>query len=96
MGCGSTAGMRMAYAGWKYALCRLHAWHARSLFQACFPLKHIKKWLYWVPAEYWILRAAYRVLLRRRRRNGLPNKASGYTLERLCGAVRRQRAVGRS
>ena len=28
-----------------------------------FPLKHIKKWLYWVPAEYWVLRSAYRVLV---------------------------------
>jgi glycosyltransferase involved in cell wall biosynthesis len=31
-------------------------------FKRAFPLKHIKKWLYWVPAEYWILRDAYRVL----------------------------------
>ncbi len=31
-------------------------------FKHAFPLKHIKKWLYWVPAEYWILRGAYRVL----------------------------------
>jgi len=31
-------------------------------FKHAFPLKHIKKWLYWVPFEYWILRAAYRVL----------------------------------
>jgi glycosyltransferase involved in cell wall biosynthesis len=31
-------------------------------FKHAFPLKHIKKWLYWVPAEYRILRDAYRVL----------------------------------
>jgi glycosyltransferase involved in cell wall biosynthesis len=31
-------------------------------FKRAFPLKHIKKWLYWVPAEYRILRDAYRVL----------------------------------
>ncbi|WP_433964952.1 hypothetical protein [Tunturiibacter gelidiferens] len=31
-------------------------------FKHAFPLKHIKKWLYWIPAEYWILRGAYRVL----------------------------------
>ncbi len=31
-------------------------------FKHAFPLKHVKKWLYWVPAEYRILRDAYRVL----------------------------------
>ena len=31
-------------------------------FKHAFPLKHIKKWLYWLPAEYWVLRGAYRVL----------------------------------
>jgi glycosyltransferase involved in cell wall biosynthesis len=31
-------------------------------FKHAFPLKHVKKWLYWIPAEYWILRGAYRVL----------------------------------
>ena len=31
-------------------------------FKRAFPLKHIKKWVYWVFAEYWILRGAYRVL----------------------------------
>jgi glycosyltransferase involved in cell wall biosynthesis len=31
-------------------------------FKHAFPLKHIKKWLYWLPAEYWVLRDAYRVL----------------------------------
>jgi glycosyltransferase involved in cell wall biosynthesis len=31
-------------------------------FRYAFPLKHIKKWLYWIPFEYWVLRGAYRVL----------------------------------
>ena len=31
-------------------------------FRYAFPLKHMKKWLYWVPFEYRVLRDAYRVL----------------------------------
>jgi len=31
-------------------------------FKHRFPLKHAKKWIYWVLAQYWILRAANRVL----------------------------------
>ena len=31
-------------------------------FKRAFPLKHLKKWLYWLPVEYWVLRQAYRVL----------------------------------
>ena len=31
-------------------------------FRYAFPLKHIKKWIYWVPFEYRVLRDAYRVL----------------------------------
>ena len=31
-------------------------------FKRAFPLKHLKKWVYWLFAEYWILRGAYRVL----------------------------------
>ncbi len=31
-------------------------------FKHSFPLKHMKKWLYWLIAQYWILRAAHRVL----------------------------------
>jgi glycosyltransferase involved in cell wall biosynthesis len=60
---------------WQY--CGFAAWRALSgntpyvvfthgmldpYFKYAFPLKHIKKWLYWVPAEYWVLRGAYRVL----------------------------------
>jgi glycosyltransferase involved in cell wall biosynthesis len=31
-------------------------------FKRAFPLKHLKKWLYWLPVEYWVLRGARRVL----------------------------------
>ena len=31
-------------------------------FKRAFPLKHLKKWLWWLAAEFWVLRAAYRVL----------------------------------
>lgn len=31
-------------------------------FKRAFPAKHRKKWLYWLPAEYWVLRGAERVL----------------------------------
>jgi glycosyltransferase involved in cell wall biosynthesis len=31
-------------------------------FKHAFPLKHIKKWLYWIPVEHRVLRDAYRVL----------------------------------
>jgi glycosyltransferase involved in cell wall biosynthesis len=31
-------------------------------FKRAFPLKHAKKWPYWLLAEYWNLRGAYRVL----------------------------------
>jgi glycosyltransferase involved in cell wall biosynthesis len=31
-------------------------------FKKAFPLKHAKKWVYWMLAEYWVLRGAYRVL----------------------------------
>ena len=31
-------------------------------FKRAYPLKHAKKWLYWLPAEYWVLRGARRVL----------------------------------
>ncbi|MGA1981443.1 MAG: glycosyltransferase [Acidobacteriaceae bacterium] len=31
-------------------------------FKRTFPLKHLKKWLYWLPVEYWVLRGATRVL----------------------------------
>jgi len=31
-------------------------------FKHAYPLKHLKKWLYWLPVEYWVLRGARRVL----------------------------------
>ena len=31
-------------------------------FKREFPLKHLKKWLYWIYSEYWTLRRAHRVL----------------------------------
>jgi glycosyltransferase involved in cell wall biosynthesis len=31
-------------------------------FKHAFPIKHLKKWLYWLPVEYWVLRDAARVL----------------------------------
>ncbi|HZL26047.1 MAG TPA: glycosyltransferase, partial [Acidobacteriaceae bacterium] len=31
-------------------------------FKRAYPLKHLKKWLYWLAAQYWILRSAHRVL----------------------------------
>ena len=31
-------------------------------FKRAFPVKHLKKWLYWIPVEYWVLRDAFRVL----------------------------------
>ena len=31
-------------------------------FKRTYPRKHLKKWLYWLAAEYWILRRAHRVL----------------------------------
>ena len=31
-------------------------------FKRRYPLKHVKKWIYWILAQYWILRAASRVM----------------------------------
>ncbi len=31
-------------------------------FKNRYPLKHVKKWVYWLAAEYWVLRGAERVL----------------------------------
>jgi glycosyltransferase involved in cell wall biosynthesis len=31
-------------------------------FKRAFPLKHMKKWVYWLLVEYWVLRDAFRVL----------------------------------
>ena len=60
---------------WQY--CGLAAWRAFSgripyfvfvhgmldpYFKREFPFKHLKKWFYWVAAEYWVLRGAVNVL----------------------------------
>jgi glycosyltransferase involved in cell wall biosynthesis len=60
---------------WQY--CGLAAWRALAgrkpyvvfthgmldpYFKKRYPLKHLKKWIYWLLAEYWVLRGAYRVL----------------------------------
>ncbi|ADW68401.1 glycosyltransferase [Granulicella tundricola] len=31
-------------------------------FKRRYPLKHLKKWVYWLLSEYWVLKGAYRVL----------------------------------
>jgi glycosyltransferase involved in cell wall biosynthesis len=31
-------------------------------FKRAYPLKHLKKWVYWVAAQHWVLRRAHRVL----------------------------------
>lgn len=31
-------------------------------FKRRYPLKHVKKWMYWILAQYWVLRAASRVM----------------------------------
>jgi glycosyltransferase involved in cell wall biosynthesis len=55
-----------------YAAWRALAGHTRYVvfahgmldpyFKRTFPLKHMKKWVYWLAIQYWILRSAYRVL----------------------------------
>ncbi len=57
----------LGYAAWR-ALRRKTPYAVYShgmldpYFKRKFPLKHLKKWAYWVAAEYWVLRDAYRVL----------------------------------
>jgi glycosyltransferase involved in cell wall biosynthesis len=31
-------------------------------FKRAFPMKHLKKWLYWLPVQYWVMRRARRVV----------------------------------
>jgi glycosyltransferase involved in cell wall biosynthesis len=40
-------------------------------FRRAFPFKHLKKSIYWLAAEYWILRSAHRVLFTTEREAGL-------------------------
>ncbi len=44
-------------------------------FRYTFPFKHIKKWFYWVPFEYRVLRDAYRVLFTSRAEKRLAEKS---------------------
>ena len=52
---------RQVFAGHKPYLVFPHGM-LDPYFKRAFPLKHAKKWIYWLLAEYWVLRAAHRVL----------------------------------
>jgi glycosyltransferase involved in cell wall biosynthesis len=54
-------------------------------FKRVFPLKHMKKWVYWVLAEYWVLRGAYRVLFTTREESELARES--FWLHRWRGYV---------
>ncbi|WP_255550713.1 glycosyltransferase [Granulicella sp. dw_53] len=44
-------------------------------FRYAFPLKHLKKWIYWIPFEYRVLRDAYRVLFTSKAEKRLAEKS---------------------
>jgi glycosyltransferase involved in cell wall biosynthesis len=52
---------RQVFAGHKPYLVFSHGM-LDPYFKKAFPLKHAKKWVYWLLAEYWNLRSAYRML----------------------------------
>lgn len=54
-------------------------------FKTSFPLKHAKKWVYWVLAEYWVLRGAYRVLFTTKEESRLAEQS--FWLHRWNGTV---------
>ena len=54
-------------------------------FKREFPLKHLKKWVYWVLVEYWVLRRAYRVLFTTREESELARQS--FWLHRWTGYV---------
>jgi glycosyltransferase involved in cell wall biosynthesis len=54
-------------------------------FKHAFPLKHMKKWVYWVLAEYWVLRRAYRVLFTTKEESELARQS--FWLHRWSGYV---------
>jgi glycosyltransferase involved in cell wall biosynthesis len=54
-------------------------------FKRAFPLKHLKKWIYWVTAEYWVLSRAYRVLFTTREESELARQS--FWLHRWKGYV---------
>jgi glycosyltransferase involved in cell wall biosynthesis len=44
-------------------------------FKRAFPAKHLKKWLYWLAVEYWVLRGAWRVLFTSAEEAGLATQS---------------------
>jgi glycosyltransferase involved in cell wall biosynthesis len=44
-------------------------------FKHAFPTKHLKKWVYWLAAEYWVLRGASRVLFTNQVEAGLATQS---------------------
>jgi glycosyltransferase involved in cell wall biosynthesis len=50
-----------AFAGHKPYLVFSHGM-LDPYFKKAYPLKHLKKWVYWLAAEFWVLRGAYRML----------------------------------
>jgi glycosyltransferase involved in cell wall biosynthesis len=54
-------------------------------FKRRFPLKHMMKWAYWVLAEYWVLRGAYRVLFTTEEESRLAKRS--FWLHRWKGVV---------
>lgn len=54
-------------------------------FKHAFPWKHVKKWLYWITVEYWVLRFAYRVLFTTKEESELAR--SSFWLHRWTGYV---------
>jgi glycosyltransferase involved in cell wall biosynthesis len=54
-------------------------------FKRSFRLKHLKKWVYWLLAEYWVLRRAHRVLFTTKEESELARKS--FWLHRWNGYV---------
>jgi glycosyltransferase involved in cell wall biosynthesis len=54
-------------------------------FKHAFPLKHLKKWIYWLLGEYWVLRNAQRVLFTTESERHLAEKS--FFLHRWKGEV---------
>lgn len=48
-------------------------------FKRRFPMKHLKKVLYWYPIEFWVLRRAYRVLFTTETEQGLARQSFAYS-----------------
>ena len=54
-------------------------------FKKAFPLKHLKKWIYWILIEYWVLRRAHRVLFTTKQESELARES--FWLHRWQGYV---------